>query len=73
MRFSYFYRALLEDPSLIKRLSGAERAAWTEAGVERLYEDVGLRRFLDETKEIAAEAKDVRRWVRAAAQAGSSK
>jgi KAP family P-loop domain len=72
MRFPHFYRALLEDPSLVTRLSGAEPVAWKEAGVERLHDDAGLLRFLDETKEIAAEAEDVRRWVRAAAQAGSS-
>jgi hypothetical protein len=69
MRFPRFYRALVDDPGLITKVSEKPESAWEDAGVGELREDVGLVQFLLQTSDVAAEVEDVRRWIRAAAPA----
>jgi hypothetical protein len=72
MRFPRFYRALVEDPGLITKLSGKTESAWRDAGVGRLYEDPELVQFLLRTSDVPAEVGDVRRWISAALPAASA-
>jgi len=62
--FPEFYQRLTKAPHLLNNLACAERQAWTNAGVQELYEDDRLRRFLSRTRSISPEAKEVLRWVR---------
>jgi hypothetical protein len=66
MRFPRFYRALVEDPRLITKLSGKPESVWQAEGVGHLHEDAGLVRFLTETSDVASGVADVRRWISAA-------
>lgn len=65
MRFPDFYRELARHSDLLEKLEKTDnKDAWVRAGIGQLYEDLELRRFLDDTEEISAPGELVRYWIR---------
>jgi len=65
MRFPDFYRELTRDPGLMAKIRDVnDQAAWVDAGIGQLRNDLELRRFLRRTQGILAPAEQVRPWIR---------
>jgi KAP family P-loop domain len=62
--FPAFYRRLVISPGLFEALAKGDEPAWSKAGLEDLWADRQLRRFLTRTKEVCPSARDVLPWLR---------
>lgn len=81
IRFPKCYNALIEDPGLIDMMTGAltgqpsEREKIIEKSqppIRALYEDYGLRIFLERTSEIRCPAEQVQGWIELAKGQGAA-